>query len=158
MCVSLFCSVHKFKKYIMSSQIIMEARFSCHIRCQSLRWRHIRSQGLISLSLFLCVRTHNTHLYVYTKSTPTPLALYSPVPLRSGRYPYLRQRRSKCWGCGAVVRPISRTNGGLTALCALREEDQPPAAGRPERAWGWEEEEEGRRQHRLEEGSSCGLH
>lgn len=56
----------------------------------------------------------------------------------SGRYPYLRQRRSKWWGCGAVVRPINRTNGGLTALCALREEDQPPAAGQAERAGGQE--------------------
>lgn len=52
----------------------------------------------------------------------------------SGRYPYLRQRKAKCWGCGAVVRPISWTNGGLTALCTLGE-DQAPAAGlRAERA------------------------
>ena len=80
---------------------------------------------------------HHSHAYMYISNWLPPPA-HTLHFHSSGRYPYLRQRRSKCWGCGAVVRPISRTNGGLTALCALREEDQPPAAGRAERTGGQE--------------------
>lgn len=44
-------------------------------------------------------------------------------------------------GC---VRPINRTNGGLTAWCALREEDPPVAAA----AAGWAERSGGARRSR----------
>lgn len=69
--------------------------------------------------MFVCVFVHNTHAAMNISNWLPPPA---PMPHShsSGRYPYLRQRRSKCWGCGAVVRPINWTNGGLTALCALR--------------------------------------
>lgn len=46
-------------------------------------------------------------------------------------------------GC---VRPINRTNGGLTAWCALREEDPPVAAA----AAGWAERSGGARRSRGE--------
>lgn len=98
--------------------------------------------------LFVCVFVHNTHAALNISNRLPPPAP-TPHSHSSGRYPYLRQRRSKWWGCGAVVRPINWTNGGLTALCALRGEHQPPAVGQAERAGGLEEEGEA--------SSSCGL-
>lgn len=69
-------------------------------------------------------------------------------------------------GC---VRPINRTNGGLTARCALREED-PPVGAAAAAAAGWAERTGGARRRgqggrgggakkkrEPESGTSCGL-
>lgn len=69
----------------------------------------------------------------------------------------------------ACVRPINRTNGGLTARCALREEDPPVAAGGWAKRTGGARRRRGRRRKRRgwgqqrkkkrepEAGTSCGL-
>lgn len=98
----------------------------------------------------MCV--HYIHTYVDMNSTSTRCP-HSPFS-HKWSISISQTWRSKLWVCSAVVKPISRTNGGLTALCALWEEEQPPAIGQAEKARG---QGDGRGQHRLEVGSSCGL-